>query len=132
MNTQGAASRNRKPRNKSVIEPVMMGVDLDAMLAEKVLLPAPVTLKGKTYMVRTDLTSPEVTLYLRLVAADKELEGYQLLLGAEEGKQLQADLHTLPRIHQRLVSREILLASRALADFAMSEEDILGGKPGES
>lgn len=129
MTTQGARSTKKNP--------LVTGVDLDALLAAAVLEPAPLTLAGKTYMVRTDLTGGEVLLYVKLTNAGKQLEALSLLIGADDAVALQAYIESLPRLHQRIVNSELMRASRALADFAASVEEILNPsspepKPGKS
>lgn len=130
MTTQGA--RNTRKKN-----PLVVGTDIDALLADAVLEPAPVTLGGKTYTVRTDLTGDEVSLYVATVNAGKHLEALTLLVGPDDAVTLQDHIKALPRLHQRIVNAEIMRASRALADFAASVEEILNPsaaepKPGKS
>jgi hypothetical protein len=114
--------------------PLRVGIDLDEMMAARLLKPVPVTLKGKTYMVRTDLTSAEVMLYIRLGQADKNEEAYSLLVGAEDAVTLVGVLTDLPKLHQKLVAAEFARASKVLAEYALSEDEIYGSdeQPGES
>ena len=130
MTTQGARSTRKK-------NPLVVGTDIDSLLADAVLEPAAITLGGKAYSVRTDLTSDEVSLFVALVNKGKHLEALTLLVGPDDAVTLQAHIQTLPRLHQRIANAEVMRASRALADFAASVEEILspsseGQKPGKS
>jgi hypothetical protein len=88
-------------------------LDLDALLAKRVLAPKPVKLAGKTYMVRTDLTGAEVTKYFELANEKKDVEGLALLLvGGKGAKEINALLEKLPREHMNIVVRELMVAAQ--------------------
>lgn len=94
--------------------PTVSTLDLDALLAKRLLTPAPVTLGGHTYQVRTDLTPAEATEYLRLAAARRDVEAFTLLVG-EDGQRLNDALDALPVQHLGLAVRAIMRASVVLA-----------------
>ena len=96
--------------------------DLDALLAERKLAPATVRLGRKTYKVRTDLTSDEVVLYLRLAEKGKSLEAYTLLVGEKDAPVLEKTISQLPMVHVRAVMSKFMEASRALAGFAAGDD----------
>lgn len=123
-------TQNSKPN------PLMREVlDLDALFAERSLAPAPVKLAGKTYEVRTDLTSVECDQFLELWRqGGKRVEALSLLVGKRDAVILDKALEKMAHVHQATASAHILRASRALAQFAVSDDDLNQryGAPGES
>jgi hypothetical protein len=127
-------------------------LDLNAMLAERRLDPVEVKLGDNTYMVNTDLTGRETQAYLQLHTNQQYAQAWTFLVGpreareellkaverarkstaknppplpaAKEAKALDAYVDTLPRMHQALVLGSLLRASKALAEFAKTEDDI--------
>jgi hypothetical protein len=92
---------------------VQSTLDLDALLASRVLSPKPVKLAGKTYMVRTDLTGAETAKYFKLANDKKDVEAIALLLVDGQGaKEINALLDKLPREHMNIVLRELMLAAQ--------------------
>lgn len=85
-------------------------IDLDALLATRMLEPKPVKLGGYTYSVRTDLTGAEVTKYFALASEKKDVEGLTLLVG-RDAKKLNAALEKLPHAHMVLVVQEFMVAA---------------------
>ncbi len=127
---QGTPNTNSKPN--PLIREV---VDLDALFAERSLKPTPVKLGGKTYEVRTDLTSVECDMFLALWNQDgKRTEALSILVGKRDAVGLDRALAKMPHVHQATAAAHILRASRALAQFAISDEalDKRYGEPGES
>lgn len=86
-------------------------VDLDALLATKMLEPKQVKLDGYVYSVRTDLTGVEVLKYFALANDKKDVEGLALLVGARDAKKLNAVLTKLPHAHMTLVVQEFMVAA---------------------
>lgn len=86
-------------------------IDLDALLATRMLEPKPVKLDGYTYSVRTNLTGAEVTKYFALANEKKDVEGLTLLVGARDAKKLNAVLEKLPHAHMVLVVQEFMVAA---------------------
>lgn len=86
-------------------------LDLDALLATRMLEPKPVKLNGYTYKVRTDLTGAEVTKYFALAAEKKDVEGLALLVGTRDAKKLNAALEKLPHAHMVLAVNEFMVAA---------------------
>lgn len=110
-------------------------VDLDALFAERSLAPAPVKLAGKTYEVRTDLTSVECDQFLALwQQSEKRVEALSILVGKRDAVVLDRALAKMPHVHQATAATHILRASRALAQFAVTDDtlDARYGAPGES
>ncbi len=109
-------------------------VDLDELFAERVLKPVPVKLGGKTYEVRTDLTSAEVNDFLAAYRAGNEVEAFAMIVGKRDAVTLEKTLAKLPLEHQATASAQFLRASRALAQFAKTDQDLQKtyGVPGES
>ena len=127
-------------------------LDLNALLAERRLDPVEVRLGDATYMVNTDLTAAETQMYLRLWQNQHYAAALTLLVGSreerdrmmvvaeraerstaktpprlpesEQGKALNAFLDALPRMHQALVSATLLRTSKALAEFAKTDDEI--------
>src|SRR5687768_3167017 len=96
-------------------------LDLDALMAKRVLAPKPVKLVGETYHVRTDLTGAEVTEYFRLANAKKDVEAIALLLVNGEGAaEINAVLETLPREHMNLVVQELMVAAGVVVGVSSS------------
>src|SRR5688500_14568144 len=86
-------------------------LDLDSLLAGRLLKPKPVKLKGYTYQVRTDLTGPQVAEYFKLVNNGEDVQALTMLVGAASAKKLNAVLEALPREHMNLAVQEIMLAA---------------------
>jgi hypothetical protein len=86
-------------------------LDLDALLATRMLEPKPVKLDGHVYSVRTDLTGAEVTKYFALANDKKDVEGLAILVGARDAKKLNGVLEKLPRAHMVLVVNELMVAA---------------------
>lgn len=127
-------------------------LDLNALLAERRLEPVEVKLGDDTYMVNTDLTAAETQTYLRLWQNQRYAAAFTLLVGTREerdrvmvvadraqrstsstnpripesakAKALGAYLETLPRMHQALVSATLLRTSKALAEFAKTDDEV--------
>lgn len=126
-------------------------IDIDALLAERKMEPVPVKLGGKTYQVRTDLTVKEVNRFLALTRSNNDAQAMTILVGTvrerqvlhaaitrvdagEEKVELPAGktaqaladyLDTLPRLHQALAGAQIYRATKALADLAATDEELL-------
>lgn len=126
-------------------------LDIDALLADRKLEPVTVRLGGKAYKVRTNLSVKEVNQVLALVNTDQSAQAMTILVGtikeradladamkrAEAGEQnvelpagktgqaLTDFTETLPRLHQALASANIYRVSKALADFAATDDEIL-------
>jgi hypothetical protein len=126
-------------------------LDLNALLAERRLDPVEVKLGDETYMVNTDLTGRETQTFLTLLRTDHEASAFTLLVGTPadrkkvlatadratstaarppkahasgQGEALNAFIDGLPRMHQALVSGQLMRASRALAEFAKTDDQI--------
>lgn len=97
--TQGAQAQNGEV------------LDLDALLAKRLLKPKPVRLGGHTYQVRTDLTGKQVTEYFALVNGGEALKALTLLVGVAAAKKLHVALEKLPRGHMVLALQEIMVAA---------------------
>lgn len=98
-------------------------LDLDALLAGRLLKPKPVKLLGHTYQVRTDLTGAQVTEYFKLVNDGEEVEALTLLVGRTGAKKLDAALKKLPREHMNLVVREIMIAAGIVVGTSEAESE---------
>lgn|SRR5262245_2648417 len=126
-------------------------LDLNALLAERRLDPVEVKLGDATYMVNTDLTAAETQTFLTLMQKGHDAAAFTLLVGSLDDRArvlkgvdkakgytsrapripvsdravtLNAFIETLPRMHQALVSGQLMRASKALAEFAKSDDDI--------
>lgn len=125
-------------------------VDLDELLAQRSLAPIPVKLGGTTYQVRTDLTAVEANNFLTLMRKQLDAQAFTILVGtkaeraaltkaiklSEAGQEvdlpsgklaskLDEYIDGLPQIHQALASSRIMHATKVLAQYAMSEADVL-------
>jgi hypothetical protein len=123
--------------------------DLDALLAKHSLAPTVVKLGGVDYTIRTDLTAIEVNRFLKLMGKQLNAQALTLLVGTKaerdalaravarseagetvaipagrQGKKLDDCLDTLPRMHTALASSRIFRASKALAQYAKSEDEV--------
>lgn len=92
-------------------------LDLDALLAERSLDPKPVKLKGKTYMVRRDLTGQEVADYFKLVRAseDRDVEALSILVG-DEAVGLNEALNALPQQHMQLAVQKVMAVAGLITE----------------
>ncbi|MGB3443892.1 MAG: hypothetical protein WBA97_34575 [Actinophytocola sp.] len=127
-------------------------LDLNLLLAARRLDPIEVKLGDSTYMVNTDLTGTEVQTFLTLMQKGHDASAFTLLVGSREDRQrvvaaitratkanlknppkppvseqaevLNAYVDALPRMHQALVSGAIMRASKALAEFAKTDDEI--------
>src|SRR5687767_9844968 len=86
-------------------------LDLDALLATRLLKPKPVKLQGHTYQVRTDLTGDQVVEYFKLADAKEDVKALTILVGSASAKKLNSVLQKLPREHMNLVVREFMVAA---------------------
>lgn len=112
------------PGTRNNITPIENILDLDALLAKRVLAPKPVKLAGKTYMVRTDLTGSEVGRYFQLANDKKDVEALALLLVDGKGaKEINALLETLPRDHMNIVVRELMVAAQIVNGVTATEDE---------
>lgn len=102
-------------------------VDLDALLATRMLEPKPVKLGGYTYSVRTNLSGAEVTKYFALANEKKDVEGLALLVGLRDAKKLHAALEKLPHAHMVLVVQEFMVAAGIVN--GVSQADAEGESP---
>jgi len=150
-------TRNNQKVNEEV-------VDLDALFASRTLKPTPVKVGGRIYRIRTDLTPQEVTDFLALIRTGHDVEAFTVLVGttaertalykalrlrqsgedtvelpvSPKAKAISEAIDKLPRLHQAAASAGLMRASKALADFAASDEDLEArfsdsqAKPGES
>lgn len=128
-------------------------LDLNALLAERRLDPVEVKLGDDTYMVNTDLTAAEAQAFLNLMRNGHDASAFTLLIGTPQdrkkvlatvekqenvpatetvlihastkARRLNAYVDTLPRMHQALVSGSLMRASKALVEFAKTDDDIL-------
>jgi hypothetical protein len=126
-------------------------VDIDALLAARKLQPVSVRLGGKSYKIRTDLKVREVNEFLALVRSEHGAQAFTILTGTvkeradladamrrqedteevielpagKTGEALNDFIESLPRLHQALASANIYRASKVLADFAASDDEIL-------
>lgn len=112
-------------------------VDLDALFVERSLDPVPVKLGGKTYNVRTDLTTVEVNDFLRhwrSSSDDSQVAALTILVGKRDALTLEKALAKLPNEHQTVAATHILRASRALAQYTKSDDQLAKeyGPAGES
>lgn len=123
--------------------------DLDAMLANHALAPTVIRLGGADYTIRTDLTANDVQMFLDLMGAQNSAQALTILVGTKaerdalsravkrtrEGQQVDLPvgrmakkiddyLDTLPRMHTALASGRIFRASKALAQYAKSDEEL--------
>lgn len=139
------------PNNSSGSNRVL---DLNALLAERRLDPVEVKLGDATYMVNTDLTGRETQTFLTLLRTEHEAAAFTLLVGtaadrkkvvtsadramtpaaaarppkvhaSAQGEAINTFIDSLPRMHQSLVSGQLMRASKALAEFAKTDDDIL-------
>lgn len=86
--------------------------DIDAMLNDMVLPPEPVRLGGKTYLIRTDMTSAEVREYNRLALSGKDSQAITLLLAdGEKADEINAYLDTLPQAKLVRAVHELMFAA---------------------
>lgn len=124
---QGTQNNDTNPLVREV-------VDLDALLVERSLEPVPMKLGGKTFKVRTDLTGEECTQFIKLVNDEKDLEAFTILVGKRDAVVLNNLMDKMPREHAALVSSHLMRSSRALAQYAITDEQITAryGEPGES
>lgn len=111
MTTQGAQTQNGNV------------LDLDALLAKRLLKPKPVKLGGYTYQVRTDLTGEQVTKYFELVNSDESVKALTLLVGATAAKKLYAALEKLPREHMNLAIQEFMIAAGIVVGTSKAESE---------
>lgn len=99
-------------------------LDLDIELDELDLSPKAVKIGGKIYLVRRDLTGPEIQQYWNLVRAQNDAEALALLVGPEDGATLNAVLDALPQAKMQLIVKRIMQSAGLLLDD--------GGQSGES
>lgn len=112
-------------------------VDLDALIVERSLEPTPVKLRGKVYNVRTDLTTAEVNDFLKYWRSSEDgddVSALAILVGKRDAVALERELKKLPHEHQAYASAEVLRASRVLAQYTATDEELVAryGSPGES
>jgi hypothetical protein len=102
-------------------------IDLDGELAEIDLSPVTVKLGGRKYKIRRDLTGKEVLEFWQLLVKLDDAAAFSILVGPEDGPQLNEHLDSLPQKRRTKATRRltILAELRTEADFAE-------GKPGES
>lgn len=128
-------------------------LDLNALLAQRRLDPVEVRLGDAIYMVNTDLTARETETFLALMRKKNDAAAFTLLVGSKddrervvkaveraersngktaakvppspEGEAINAFIDTLPRMHQALASGALMRASKALAEFTKTDDDIL-------
>lgn len=98
-------------------------LDLDSLLATRLLKPKPVKLKGHTYQVRTDLTGPQVAQYFKLVNNSEDVKALTMLVGAAAAKKLNAVLQDLPCEHMNLAVQEIMLAAGIVNGTSQAESE---------
>lgn len=100
-------------------------LDLDALLATRLLMPAPVQLGGHTYYVRTDLTASETAECVKLfTGGGKDVDGFAILLGnAEDAVRMDTFLAALPKQLLRPTTTALMRASVVLADYTTSHDD---------
>lgn len=127
---QGTPTNNTNPLMREV-------VDLDALFTERDLKPTPLKLGGKTYEIRTDLTTSEVNEFLkhwRSSAAGSDVAALSILVGKRDAIMLEKALNKLPHEHQAHASAHVLRASRALAQYVATDDELVAryGEPGES
>lgn len=137
------------PSNSNGSGPVL---DLNALLAERRLEPVQVLLGDATYMVNTDLTANETNAFITLMNKGNDAAAFTLLIGSKEERAkvvaavdraakstttnapripasdeataLDKFIDTLPRMHQALVSGQLMRASKALAEFAKTDDQV--------
>ncbi|WHT21021.1 hypothetical protein N8J89_08120 [Crossiella sp. CA-258035] len=119
---QGTRNTRRKTGNVSNV------IDLDALLAKRLLKPVPTVLGGHTYQVRTDLTGAEITEYFSLTGEGKDVEALTLLVGADDAERLNTALADLPQAHMTLVVRKIMTSAGVIRGVP---EDADEGSVGE-
>lgn len=98
-------------------------LNLDAELEEIDLSPVPVSLAGRTYLVRRDLTGDEIRRYWELARAAKDAEAFSILVGPEDGAILNAVLDSMPKTRFDLAAKRIMQTAGLMA---------ADGNPGES
>jgi hypothetical protein len=127
-------------------------LDLNALLAERRLEPVQVLLGDATYMVNTDLTAHEANAFISLMKKGNDAPAFTILVGSKEERAnvvaavdraakstaknaprihasdeataLDKFIDALPRMHQALVSGQLMRASKALAEFAKTDDQI--------
>jgi hypothetical protein len=143
---QGAPSNNSSHRLATID-------DLDALFAQHSLAPAVVKLAGHSYNVRTDLTAAEANLVLELMRAGLDAQGFTVLVDGKSardkltkawkaattqaddkppvdvpagpnGVRLNAVLVDLPQMHSALASARVLRASKVLAQYALTDDQV--------
>lgn len=112
-------------------------VDLDSLFAERSLEPTPVKLGGKVYNVRTDLTTAEVNDFLKHWRSSDEgsdVAALAIIVGKRDAIALDKAFAKLPHEHQATASAQFLRATRALAQYVATDEELQEryGKAGES
>jgi hypothetical protein len=90
-------------------------LNLDAELDEIDLSPAPMTIGGRTYLVRRDLTGDEIRNYWELVRVPDDRAAFSILVGAEEGAILYAVLESMPKARFDLAAKRIMQAAGLMA-----------------
>lgn len=127
-------------------------LDLNALLAERCLEPVQVLLGDATYMVNTDLTAHETDVFISLMRKGNDAAAFTILIGSKEDRDkvvaavdraakstaknppripasdeataLDKFVDSLPRMHQALVSGQMMRASKALAEYAKTDDEI--------
>lgn len=125
-------------------------LDLDALLAMRTLQPTPVKFGGRVYKIRTDLTAQEVQDFLALTRSGHDVEAFTILVGtateraalskalrsrqagddtaeltvSAKARAINEVINKLPRMHQATASAGLMRASRALAEYAVSDSEL--------
>lgn len=114
------------PKNKKQAGPASDVLDLDAMLAGRLLDPKPVKLGGHVYNVRTDLTPAELLLYQQYAAQGNDIDAWRILVG-EDAVELERQLNATPAQHVTAVVGKLLKITGCFGDLAVdSEEEAVG------
>lgn len=90
-------------------------LNLDAELDEIDLSAVPISLAGRTYLVRRDLTGSEIRLYWEHVRAQRDTDAFAILVGPEDAVILNAVLDSMPQQRMTHVARRIMQAAGLMA-----------------
>ena len=103
-------------------------VDLDALLADKLLHPVPVLLGGRTFALRRDLKTGEVNEFWAAITKTADLEAWTILLGSQDQAKLLLDVFDdMPNEHRVFATRTLLVEAklRSWGEFDPSDpEDV--------
>lgn len=99
----------------------MSSLVLDELFADVSIAPQAISLLGKSYTVRRDLTPNELVDYYGYVAKEADDEALKILVGNVDGPKLNKQLRSLPHQHMKVAMRKIMEVAGILAETESGE-----------